>query len=345
MLENLKLIRLSLYQIWVNGIVKMEKNQGLILEDKRKNGKINDWQAKKIANLQYAELLNVLEFKKAGNVRSCAEVLVFKETTEGYFKLAQTWFCKSILCPMCNWRRAMKHSNQVIQVLSEAIKRKPTGRFLFWTLTTKNVLDGTELKQELSLMTEGFRRLIQYKKINKNLLGFFRAVEVTINKEDGSYNQHMHVLVFVKSTYFANKENYITQDELSELWQKSLKLDYKPVVHVQVVKPKQRSNKEENTLLAAAKEVAKYPVKSTDYLTDDEQKNLKIVQDLEIGLKGKRMIAYGGIFKEIRKELKLKDVEEAELITTDSTEDEEETIAKEIVARWNWQRKNYYLEK
>jgi len=321
----------------------MDKNQEFILKDKRKNGKINDWQAKKVANLRYAELLNVLEFKKASNVHSCAEVLVFQETTEGYLKLAQTWFCKSILCPLCNWRRAMKHSNQVIQVLSETIKRKPTGRFLFWTLTTKNVQDGTELKKELSRMSEGFNRLIKYKKINKNLLGFFRATEVTVNKQDGSYNQHMHVLVFVKSTYFANKENYITQDELSELWQKSMKLDYKPVVYIQVVKPKQRSNKQENALLAAAKETAKYPVKSTDYLTDDEQENLRVVQDLETGLHGKRLVSYGGIFKEIRKELKLKDIEEAELITTDSVdEDKEETTAKEIVARWNWERKNYF---
>jgi len=216
---------------------------------------------------------------------------------------------------------------------------------LFWTLTTKNVQDGTELKKELSRMSEGFNRLIKYKKINKNLLGFFRATEVTVNKQDGSYNQHMHVLVFVKSTYFANKENYITQDELSELWQKSMKLDYKPVVYIQVVKPKQRTNKQENALLAAAKETAKYPVKSTDYLTDDEQENLRVVQDLETGLHGKRLVSYGGIFKEIRKELKLKDIEEAELITTDSVdEDKEEITAKEIVARWNWERKNYFIE-
>lgn len=323
----------------------MEKNQGLILEDKRKNGKVNDWQIKKVANLRYAELLDVLEFKKAGNVRSCAEVLVFKETTEGYLKLAQTWFCKSILCPMCNWRRAMKHSNQVIQVLSEAIKRKPTGRFLFWTLTTKNVLNGIELKKELSRMSEGFHRLIKYKKINKNLLGFFKATEITVNKQDGSYNQHIHVLIFVKSTYFTNKENYVTQDELSTLWQKSMKLDYQPIVYIQVVKPKNRNKKQENALLAAAKEVAKYPVKSADYLTDNQEENLRVVKDLEIGLYNKRLVSYGGLFKEIRKELKLKDVEEAELVMTDSIEeDKEETIAKEIVARWNWERKNYFIE-
>ncbi|EWK77635.1 protein rep, partial [Staphylococcus aureus] len=30
-------------------------------------------------------------------------------TDEGYLKLHKTWFCKSKLCPVCNWRRAMKN--------------------------------------------------------------------------------------------------------------------------------------------------------------------------------------------------------------------------------------------
>ncbi|WP_460365871.1 protein rep, partial [Staphylococcus aureus] len=30
---------------------------------------------------------------------------------------------------------------------------------------------------------------------------------------DGSYNQHMHVLLCVENAYFRKKENYITQEE------------------------------------------------------------------------------------------------------------------------------------
>jgi plasmid rolling circle replication initiator protein Rep len=42
---------------------------------------------------------------------------------------------------------------------------------------------------------------------------------VTVNKNDGSYNQHMHVLLCVESAYFRKKENYITQEEWVDLWQ------------------------------------------------------------------------------------------------------------------------------
>src|SRR5699024_11839964 len=74
-----------------------------------------------------------------------------------------------------------------------------TVRWLFLTLTVRNVYDGTELNKSLSDMSKGFNRMMKYKKINKNLVGFMRATEVTVNNIDNSYNQHMHVLVCVRS--------------------------------------------------------------------------------------------------------------------------------------------------
>ena len=50
-------------------------------------------------------------------------------------------------------------------------------------------------------------------KVEKNLIGFMRTTEVTVNKKDGSYNQHMHVLFCVNNDYFRSKDNYITQKE------------------------------------------------------------------------------------------------------------------------------------
>ncbi|WP_458142686.1 protein rep [Enterococcus faecalis] len=195
-------------------------NKEQVFQDIRKNGKKNDWQGKKIANVNYANLLSELHYRKASNVKICAEIMRFEPTDTGHLKLKQTWFCKSKLCPLCNWRRSMKHSNQVVQVIDEAVKREPSGRFLFWTLTSKNTYDGQELKKALSEMTKAFNKLKQYKKVKQNLLGFLRATEVTVNSKDNSYNQHMHVLVFVKSSYFKNSENYISQAELTEFWQK-----------------------------------------------------------------------------------------------------------------------------
>src|SRR5699024_11923057 len=71
---------------------------------------------------------------------------------------------------------------------------------------------------------------------------------------------------------------------------------------------------------SAIDETAKYPVKDTDFMTDDEEKNLKRVSDLEEGLHRKRLISYGGLLKEIHKKLNLDDTEEGDLIHTDDDE-------------------------
>lgn len=42
--------------------------------------------------------------------------------------------------------------------------------------------------------------------------------------------------------------------------------------------------------------------------------------------------------------LQLEDVESGDLIKTDSEEDKEPTTGQVIIARWNWQRQNYYLD-
>src|SRR5699024_5971840 len=177
-----------------NSINSDEKSSVLI--DKTKSGKIRPWGEKKTANVDYFELLHIIEFKKAERVKDCAEVLEYKvsyETEEktlhhvwickcrlypmcnwrramkhgihlkkaervkdcaevleykvsyetGEKTLYRVWFCKSRLCAMCNWRRAMKHGIQSQKVVAEVIKQKPTVRWLFLTLTVRNVYDGT----------------------------------------------------------------------------------------------------------------------------------------------------------------------------------------------------------
>ena len=64
----------------------------------------------------------------------------------------------------------MKYAYQAELVVNEAMKRYPKGRFLFLTLTIKNV-SGKELNKTLSKMTEGFRRLMMYKKLIRMFSG------------------------------------------------------------------------------------------------------------------------------------------------------------------------------
>src|SRR5699024_197913 len=150
--------------------------------DKTKSGKIRPWREKKMANVDYFELLHILEFKKAERVKDCAEVLEYKVSYEtGEKTLYRVWFCKYRLCPMCNWRRAMKHGIKSQTVVAEVMKQKTTVRSLFLTLTVRNVYDSTELNKSLSEVSKGFNRRMKDKKIDKILVDFMRPTEVTVN--------------------------------------------------------------------------------------------------------------------------------------------------------------------
>ena len=65
-----------------------------------------------------------------------------------------------------------------------------------------------------------------------------------LNKNDGSYNQHMHVLLCVENSYFKNKSNYITQEEWVYLWQKHYKLIIDLLLILKRSKPNKKGDKD-----------------------------------------------------------------------------------------------------
>ena len=118
---------------------------------------------------------------------------------------------------------------------------------------------------------------------------------------------------------------------------------YKPVVNIQAIKP---NRKGDTDIQSAIKETSKYSVKSSDYLTNNQERNLEIVGDLEFGLFRKRMISYGGLLKEKHKLLNLDDMEDGNLVQTSDEEkpSEAEQEANSIIAIWHYQKQNYYLK-
>lgn len=303
-----------------------------ILNDTSKTGKVKPWKAKKLANLTYSQYLEVLRFKKAHRVKNCGEVLQFAKTGDG-MKLYRTWFCHSRLCPLCSWRRSMKNSYDLKKILDEAHREKPTGIFLFLTLTEENST-GDKLRENLVSMNSSIRRLFQYKAVRRDLLGYVRSTEITFNRKCFSFHQHLHILLMVKPTYFT-KGHYLTQENWSQLWKRARKLDYKPVVNVKRI----RKSKKDRSLVASAKEVAKYQVKDFDYITDDAKADIAVVKVLEHALAGTRQLSFSGLLKQVRHDLLL-DEKEDDLINVDG-EKEADTVVDTVMYRWNSHVKNY----
>lgn len=311
------------------------KNQGGILVDKSSQGKERDWRGRKVLSLRLADIFKELQYKKTfvERVVSCGETLRFIQNQDGSLKLYQAYFCKNKLCPMCNWRRSMKYAYQTSRIVDEAIKQEPKGRFLFLTLTVKNV-EGEALNSTISQLTKSFDRLFKRAKVQRNLLGYLRSVEVTHNESDKTYHPHIHVLMMVKPNYFSGRgNNYITQKEWGDMWSQSLKVSYTPMVDIRTVKETGKG------LRGAVLETAKYPTKPIKLDVENKQ----VVDDLYNGLYRKRQLGYGGIFKEIKKRLALDDAENGDLV---HMSDDKENISKgtEIVAIWNANKQNYFLK-
>ena len=309
-------------------------NQEEILLDKSKNGKDRNWQGRKILNLKLSDIFSYLDYNKVfvNRVSTCADTLKFMKQADGRLKLYQAYFCKNKLCPMCNWRRSMKYSYQTSLIVDQAIKKEPKGRFLFLTLTVKNV-EGDKLSDTLSQLTQAFNRLFKYKKVQKNLIAYLRSIEVTHNENENTYHPHIHVLLMVKSSYFKTKNDYINQEEWGDLWSKSLKVDYIPIVDIRKVKSQGKG------LKGAILETAKYPMKPIEFYV----KNAQVVDDLYNGLYRKRQLGFGGLFKQIKKQLDFDDAENGDLVHT-SEDGEDVSSGTKIVAIWNATKQNYLIK-
>mgnify|MGYP001624093250 CR=1 FL=1 len=309
-------------------------NQEEVLQDRNSKGKDRNWRGRKILSLKLADIFEELGYKKSliERIQSCGDVLRFIRREDGSLKLYQAYFCKNKLCPMCNWRRSMKYSYQTSRIVDEAIKQSPKGRFLFLTLTVKNV-PGIELNNTISQLTQSFDRLFRRAKVKKNLIGYLRSVEVTHNEDDKTYHPHIHVLLMVRPSYFNSKDNYITHEEWGEMWSQSLKVDYVPMVDIRTVKETGKG------LRGAVLETAKYPTKPIKLDVENKQ----VVDDLYNGLYRKRQLGYGGLFKTIKKQLQLDDVENGNLVKTLDEENDLSSGTK-IVAYWNATKQNYFIK-
>lgn len=328
----------------------LQNSTGEILVDRTESGKERPWTMKKIRASITSEHFEAAGLhSKAKRMSECAEVLMFKYV-EQKLRLYQTWFCKVRLCPMCNWRRSLKiahHNKRIVETVNE----RENVQWLFLTLTVRNT-DAETLPETLSAMSKGFHRLKDYKAFKTSVKGFFRALEVTRNHDltsesYGTYHPHYHVLLCVPSYYFKKKDFYIKHEEWTCLWQRAMKLDYTPVVNVKKVKPKQNLNgleDYEQNLKKAILEVSKYPVKDSDVIKGNEvtSENVETVLALDNALAYKRLIGYGGLLKQIHKELNLGDAEDGDLVHV-SEEDEVANGAFDVMAKWHVGLKNYVI--
>lgn len=315
---------------------------GEILQDYSYTGKERPWTLHKKENLRLVELykrakekdINLITNSRLFDLEHCGDTLTFLQNAEGKKKLKTANFCRMRLCPMCQWRRSLKMFGQVQKITDKILEYDKNTRFIFGTFTIKNCV-AEDLETCINILNNKFLYLVSRnktfapaKKLKQNLLGYLKAVEVTYNSKDKTYHPHLHVIFAVKSTFFKNSSNYMTKKEWIELWQKALNVDYKPQTDIRAIKT--------NTGKAIA-EVAKYPAKVAPILKLDDDEAVEVLKTLTLSLNKKRFVSYGGIFKTIKQELKLQDVEtDKDLINVDMEQQERFNAVTAVLFRYNF---------
>lgn len=315
---------------------------GEILQDYSSTGKERPWKLHKKENLRLVELykkarikdINLISDSRLFDLEHCGDTLTFLQNAEGKKKLKTANFCRVRLCPMCQWRRSLKMFSQVKKITDKILENDKSTRFIFGTFTIKNT-DAENLEACINTLNKKFKYLVDQKKtfapakkLKQNLLGYLKAVEVTYNSKDKTYHPHLHVIFAVKSTFFKNSSNYMSKKEWISLWQQALGVDYKPQTDIRVIKT--------NTGKAVA-EVAKYPVKTAPILSLPDDEAVEVLKTLTFCLHKKRFVSYGGIFKTIKQELKLADVEtDKDLVNVDIEQQERFNAVTAVLFKYNF---------
>lgn len=232
--------------------------------------------------------------KESEKIKQCGNFLEFalKEnqiTKETKNKLAGANFCKNRFCPMCNWRRVRNITGQLKDAFS-VIQEKQKVATLFLTLTVSNP-DVKDLKSTIAKMNKSFKKMSETKAFNNAVLGYFKSIEILGDKTPkGQAHPHFHILLIVKESYF-KKSDYLNKAQWTEMWRKSLGVEYTPVVDVRRIKSK---NENFSDIDSAIIETVKYSVKHTELVNRSNDDFYYLYTQT----KGMRFISAGGILKE-----------------------------------------------
>lgn len=259
-----------------------------------------DWRGKHMKSCRLARLYELAGWKEyAIRAAACARYTEF-----GYWvdskdrKLQNANFCHLRLCPMCTARRARKNAMKLSQVMNQ-VEVKYGLEFIFLTLTVQNCT-GDKLGDALTMLAQGWDRLIRQRPVLRVCKGWYRALEITRNNDPdsewyGTYHPHIHDILAVEPDYFLEESGkYLTHDDWMKRWRIACRLDYDPTVYVE-------KTKEGKHGLGAVLEASKYVTKDKDFISRNitDEDGAQIVEDYTKALFKRRLVAFGGVMKDI----------------------------------------------
>lgn len=208
---------------------------------------------------------------------------LFLRPSESGLKLREASFCKVRLCPMCSSRKSAMWKAKFLQIYPQLVYDHSNLRYLFLTLTIKNVLV-SELKNSLiKVLRPSIKRFfdsLSYR-LGDIFQGKIRKFECTYSSEKYCH-PHYHYVLAVSPEYF-DSDSYLSFTDWCSLWQSSLRADYKPSIRIRAI-----SLSDEKGFL----EVLKYELKP-----DDFKKDYKWLSQYGLQVSGTKIYSTSGLLR------------------------------------------------
>ena len=305
-----------------------------------------DYTYRKASNWQLIDsLLRLGQSERAGKVASCGTQLQWCEDFTPP-RLVGANFCKDRLCNMCIWRRTQKVYAQVSSVM-DVLEERNSFQYVFLTLTVRNC-SGMDLSKNIEWLFKAFGLFIKDKQVKKAFKGFFRSLEITYHPEYSAslqFHPHLHIIFAVNKSYFRSPY-YLDHDTIRGIWKHCLEvyygdvswqpgenwtpalgrpklgtvrkdIGYDPICYIEKVRCR-LDDQGEYSLKAAVCEVAKYTVEYESVFSSSYVDTDRAVLHLSEALHGRRLCAFGGVFRDVARELKLDDAIDGDLVNTDN---------------------------
>lgn len=265
----------------------------------------------------------------AERISECSQLLDFRlvpdKKEQSYrLKLSSTRLCHVRTCQVCAWRRSLMYKARAYKALPAFIEDHPITRYIFVTLTVKNCEIGY-LRKTISHLNKSFARLVKLKLWPG--IGYLKTVEVTRGRDGQSAHPHLHILVALNGNYYGR--GYIKKKRWIEMWQKALRVDYKPILDIQAINAK-------DSPLGLLAELIKYQTKPNDLIFADKAWFLEYTKQIH----GTKAFALGGEFKEYFREMEKEETTE-EMIN--GSDDEAEVDEGRLLFEWKKPERKYRM--
>lgn len=254
--------------------------------------KINGWTEHKVESQRVARKMWYINQGRAERMSNCADVLTYNYCADcGTYEIKKANLCRDRFCPTCNWRLSLQRYSQMQQIMAKFVERYNNTKFAFVTLTVKNC-NASNLSSTMAAMSKSWNNMLHKKEYrNGAILGYARSVEVTYNKNTKEFHPHYHIIVA-----WGNEDRC---GNLISNW-----LEYATKAGLTADIKAQNSNTINYGDAGAGMasticETFKYAVKSKQL----DEMPLAEFRQLVAEIGGKRLVSFGGIFKEIAKEI------------------------------------------